>query len=333
MEFENKLEELLNTGVVKKSDICDLNSLDDDSVHREFYNFFYELIEKMSIKYSVSPLYFYIDPFLSCSSKSTFIKGLYLIRISKGYPLVYQNILYTQNTFSLNTKIQELYGGLLNSTGFDLNDFFLKSSMNFTFYHEFRHLLQSNDKEFSFSENSTKSEFSSERHLLEFDADRIGARHLMDYAFDRYEILSDKNPENLKLLLILSLGSVVVTFLLYEYKALDIYNPIPKEPEEFYLEERTHPHTLIRLAHIFEFYSENVKVNYPNLNIGLIDFLKYSIEVAGIFFMDNFEVEIVGNYLQEFALNLDKINSYNQKLFDESSKQPRIKELMKIYKL
>lgn len=331
MGFETKIKELLKIGIVKESELCDLNSLEDDSVYRQFYNFFYNLIGKMTVKHGISPVYFFIDGTLTCSSKSTFKNGIYLIKISQGYPKVYHDILFKRNTFSLNPKIQELYGKLINSNGFDLNEFFLHSSMNFTFYHEFRHLLQSNGKEFNFSENSTNTTFNSERHILEFDADRIGIRHVMDYAFDNFETLSDKSPANLKSLLILSIGSVVVTFLLYEYKALDVYNPIPKEPEEFYLEERTHPHTLVRLAHVFEFYAENVKVNYPDLNIDLVDVLKYSLEIAEIFFSDNFEVEIVRNYINEFALNLDKINSYNQKLFDDSLKNTRIKELMQIY--
>lgn len=333
MKFEAKVTELLKTGIVKESELCDLSSLEDDLIYRQFYNFFYDLIGKMTVKHGISPVYFYIDGTLTCSSESTFTNGIYLIKISQGYPKVYHDILLARNTFSSNLKIKELYGKLINSNGFDLNEFFLHSSMNFTFYHEFRHLLQSNGKEFDFSENSTNTKFNGERHVLEFDADRIGIRHVMDYAFDNYEILNDKSPANLKSLLILSLGSVVVTFLLYEYKALDVYNPIPKEPDGFYVEERTHPHTLVRLAHIIEFYAENVKVNYPDLNIDLFDFLKYSLEIGGIFFSDNFEVEIVKNYLDEFALNLDDINAYNQKLFDDSLKHPRIKELMENYVL
>lgn len=329
MEFKIKLKELLETQIIDQSEVCNLSSLIDIKIYEELYDFFYTKISEMSEKHKISPVYFYIDNKNYCSAKSTFTDNIYIINVSQAYVQLYHDILLKNNNLFSSSALQRLHGNLCKAPNeFNLNIFFLHSSWTFTFYHEFRHLLQSNGEKFNFSESNDSGTFNLTRHVYEFDADRIGIRHVLDYAFDSCEKLSDKSEENLKSLIFSSLSSVVVTFLLYQHKVLEVYEQFPKNREMFYLEEGTHPHTLVRLANIIEFYTENINSNYPNLNIRLSELLGYCEIVIEEFFKSSLKLNDFTSLSQEFFDNLEDINSYNQKLYNECIQIPRIQQLI-----
>jgi hypothetical protein len=205
--------------------------------------------------------------------------------------------------------------------------------MTFTLHHEFRHLIQCDGKKIEFSENTLK-QFDFDKHLYEFDADRIGSRMVMDYVFDVYETLENKSQQNLKHLFFVALGSIVITFLLYYFKVIDENEQIEfKEIDaSFYLEQKTHPHTLIRVANIIEFYSENIEENY-GLNISFVDFLKYPFEIANLYFSEllgqNSKLpNITYQYFEQFNNNLDEINEYNCKLYDGVMKHKTLSKII-----
>jgi hypothetical protein len=205
--------------------------------------------------------------------------------------------------------------------------------MTFTFHHEFRHLIQSDGKEFEFSENTLKN-FDFNKHLHEFDADRIGSRMVMDYVFDVYEQLENKTKQNLEDLFFIALGSIVITFLLYYFKVIDENGKITftEVDDTFYLEDKTHPHTLIRIANIIEFYSDNIEENYK-LNISFVDFLKYPFEIANLYFSELFGQNsklpnVIYQYFEQFEKNLDDINEYNNKLYDGVMKHETLSKII-----
>jgi hypothetical protein len=218
-------------------------------------------------------------------------------------------------------QLSAKYKSLIEQKDFNANQYLTTCSMTFTFHHEFRHLIQSDGKEFEFSEN-TLNKFDFDRHLHEFDADRIGSRMVMDYVFDVYEKLEYKTKQNLEDLFFIALGSILITFLLYYFKVMDQNGQITftEIDDTFYLKEKTHPHTLIRLANIIEFYSDNIQENY-GLNISFVNFLKYPFEITNLYFSELFGQNsklpnAIYQYFEQFDKNLDDINEYNKQLFD-----------------
>jgi hypothetical protein len=322
MNISNRIKNLEKIDVIDKSDIFlfDHLPIETINIYENFYKFFYHLLDKYSDKNKLEQIHFYIDNRRFCSASAGFSKGTYLMKISCAYPIM---ILDKFNRLSIleNPNLISKYKSLTNESKFKANNFLAKCSMTFTFHHEFRHLIQCDGKEFDFSENTLKG-FDFDKHLHEFDADRIGSRMVMDYVFDIYEQLDNKTEQNLKDLFFLALGSIVITFLLHYFKVMDDKDNITftEIDTSFYVEEKTHPHTLVRLANIIEFYSENIQENY-NLNISIVDFLKYPFEIANLYFSELFGQNsklpnVIYQFFEQFDNNLDDINMYNGKLFD-----------------
>lgn len=321
MTSRNRIKNLENIQVIDQNDLFHFDHLPIEkiNIYENIYAFFFNLLDKYSEKHQLKPIYFYIDNRRFCSASATFSKGTYFMKISCAYPLM---ILDKFNRLSIFDKptLTSRYKSLVAQNKFNPNDFLTKCSMTFTFHHEFRHLIQSDGKEFEFSENTLKN-FEFDRHLHEFDADRIGSRMVMDYVFDVYEQFENKTNKLLEDLFFVALGSIVITFLLHYFKVMNENEQITisEIDDTFYLEENTHPHTLIRLANIIEFYSENIQENY-GLNISFVDFFKYPFEIANLYFTEllgqNSKLpNAIYQYFEQFENNLDDINEYNGKLF------------------
>lgn len=320
--IRNRIKNLEEIKVIDQNDLFHFDHLTDDEIrlYESFYSFFYKLLDKYSDKHQLRPIHFYIDNYRFCSASATFSNGNYFMKISCAYPKMISDKF---NRLSIFEKpiLSSKYKSLIDQNNFNANEFLTTCSMTFTFHHEFRHLIQSDGKEFEFLEN-TLNKFDFDRHLHEFDADRIGSRMVMDYVFDVYEKLEDKTKQNLEHLFFIALGSILITFLLHYFKVMDQNGQITftEIDDTFYLKEKTHPHTLIRLANIIEFYSDNVQENY-SLNISLVDFLKYPFEIANLYFSELFGQNsklpnAIYQYFEQFDKNLDEINEYNKKLYD-----------------
>lgn len=320
--IREKIQILEEIEVINKNDLFKYDHLTNDEIllYDSFYSFFYKLLDKYSEKHQLRPIHFYIDNYRYCSASAAFSKGNYFMKISCAYPKMISDKF---NRLSIFDKpiLSSKYKSLIGQNNFNANEYLTTCSMTFTFHHEFRHLIQSDGKEYEFSEN-TLNKFDFDRHLYEFDADRIGSRMVMDYVFDVYEKLENKTIQNLEDLFLLALGSVLITFLLYYFKVMDQNGQITftEIDNAFYLKEKTHPHTLIRLANIIEFYSVNVQENY-SLNISFDNFLKYPFEIANLYFSELFGQNsnlpsAIYQYIAQFEKNLNDINEYNKKLYD-----------------
>lgn len=334
MNIKNIIANLKTIKVIDQNDVFHLDGLPTENIkiYEDFYKFFYKLLEKYSIKHQLKPIYFYIDSRTLCSASAAFSRETYFMKISCAYPIM---ILDKFNRFSIydNKILSSKYNSLLNINEFNANSFLIESSMTFTFHHEFRHLIQCDGKEFEFTENTING-FDFNRHLYEFDADRIGSRMVMDYVFDIYERLQEKTMQSLKDLFFLALGSIVITFLLHYFKVINNRDQLifTEIDTSFYLEEKSHPHTLVRLVNIIYFYRDKIRENY-SINISITDLLKYPLEVANLYFLelvgkDSELPNLIKQIFDEFENNLDDINMYNNKLYDGVMKHETLSKIV-----
>ena len=322
---------------IEENNIYDFRELFQDAkiinIFSKTENLFKSLFDDYASKYNIQNYYFHFDNNRYCSSSATNVDdSLNIIKVSCAYPLVMHNKLYESN-LSQNEVIQNLYNSLILDEGFDFNDFFLECSIRFTFFHEFRHILQFENKSNLFSENISNG-FSQERHLYEIDADLFAIRYVLDFVYDTFQKLNKKDKKNFKSLSVIAIGSVITTNLLYFFKDIDDLERVENKfiEDKFYIMEKSHPHNLIRNANIVESYTENLNANYP-LYVKLIDLLKFPFEIAYLYIKHNLtsENDLLKIYFDSFETHLDQINHYSNKIYELSLQNEKITRIRNRY--
>lgn len=313
-----------------KTDCFDKSTIE---VYKKIEEIFNSLLNKYSNLYDVENCSFYYDNKRYCYSAAINLNDKEnIIKLSCAYPHLMFQKLYLKNNLEKKGIIKDLYKELLVDN-FDFKEFFLQCSVRFTFFHEFRHLMQFENKSNIYSQ-IRDFEFSFEKHIFEVDADLFSIRYILDYVFDAFENLTNKTEDNFNKLTYLALGSVFSTNLLYYFKDIDLFESrkITNFTDDFYTNQSSHPHNLVRNINIIEFYKENVNTNY-NVNKTIVDYLKYSFEICNIFLDNTLESEfnLTAFYFAQLEKNLQKINSYCTFLNDGCEKHEKIIRLRTKY--
>lgn len=296
--------------------ILDLEDNPIKEIYLKLFSFCYENLKINSPKFGIEPSYFFYynkDNFINAGA--TRDNGSYIIMISKDLIKKLHECIYTNNSIFNNDRLTK-YVELSKLVKIDFNELLLQSSTLFTYYHEFAHLVQKNDGNFSFFENTDKN-FIPESHILEYDADLNGSQFVCGHILDYYETLNieDKNHENLKNLLSIGLAGILITFLLFYYREFDE----DKRVDEFYLDKNSHPHTMIRISYIITHYQNIAFEN--GIEIEIIEFLKETFLISDIFFKSNSYIRNCFNIYEE---NIEEINNYIDTLYDEASKRSNL---------
>lgn len=206
----------------------------------------------------------------------------------------------------INEKsISDAYVDLHEDQNFKFNEFMLNCSIQYTFSHEFQHILQFNSSQkcqnFLYSENLDKSAFNLKKHAWEFDADRMASYEVLKYTFSVYRNLKDKDNEKLKCMLYIALASIVITKTLFYF---GVTNPINSEftidKQGFYIKQYSHPHPLVRIYNMVEYFYENIKDDFPKLNIDPQEILNNVLGISKIYF-DNLmpNQNVMQNYFKD----------------------------------
>lgn len=315
MNYTDNVKIIEKIDQLDTSDIFQNENPDNYNLYEEFYQYFKNEVEINSAKYKISPIFFYIDNKRNCGASASFYNGNYFIKISSGY-VKYMDLMLRKNIdIFQNEHLSNIYHSIKLEKNLNIQEFILESSLKFTFHHEFRHLHQCNGETFKFTENQSENKFSFERHLFEYDADLIGAWFVMDFAFETYEKLNVKSKENLTSLMYLAISSIIITYLLFYFNRMES-QMIIHNPEKFYSEKNTHPHTIVRILSIIEFYKDNIETNY-NLNIETVDLLKRSLEIGNLYFEQlqlNSNLNLVMEFFNIWKENITEINEYVKKL-------------------
>lgn len=293
--------------------ILDLENDPIKEIYLKLFIFCYDNLKINSPKFGIEPSYFfYYNKENYINAGATRDNGNYILMISKDFIKKLHECIYSNNSIFNNERLTK-YLELSKLVNIDFNELLLQSSTLFTYYHEFAHLVQKNDENFSFFEN-TENIYIPESHIFEYDADLNGSQFVCGHILDYFETLNieNKNHENLKNLLSIGLSGILITFLLFYYREFDE----DKRIDEFYLDKKSHPHTMIRISYIITHYQNIAFEN--GIEIEIIEFLKETFLISDIFFKSN---SYILNCLKIYEENIEQINNYIIALDKQASKK------------
>ena len=173
----------------------------------------------------------------------------------------------------INDKtVSEAFCDLNEDPNFKFNEFMLDCSIHFTFSHEFQHILQLNSSKiahgFRYSENLDTANFNLTNHAQEFDADRMASFEVLKCIFSAYRKLKNKNTEKLKCMICIGLASMIITKSLFYFRVKNQVSPTYTiDKQDFYTKQFSHPHPLVRIYNILEYFHDNIENDFTELNI------------------------------------------------------------------
>lgn len=278
---------------------------------------------------------FYINNELRCNAFARRLKGYNIISISCSYVITIEKIFDSNiynNTFldlSKNIITSKAHNELLELPKFNLSQFILNSSIHFTFGHEFRHILQFNtenkDKEYSLNENINSSKFKLQKHVWEYDADRYGAFHVLKYIFNIKNEFNITDEEQLKYLVYTGISNIIITQILFYFGLENVHGQQEIQKNNFYTKEKSHPHPIVRIMYILDFYFNNLENSFPKLLISEHELHNNSLMIA----KEYLKTIIPEKYLVEIFLTdlseTKEVVNYCDFLYESAIKDKTIK--------
>lgn len=312
--------------------------LDEDISKKYIYfeNLMNDEYKGYASTFKLSDCLFYINNDYRCNAFARRLKGYNIIGITCSYVMcmekffdrdIYKQILFLSSREGVT--ISAAYKELLEMPNFNFNQFILNCSIHFTFGHEFRHILQFNTQnqnvKYYLNENINSSEFKLQNHVWEYDADRYGSFHVLKYIFNIKRELKIENGEKLKCLIYTGMSNIIITQLLFYFGLANVTGKQEIERIEFYTMKKSHPHPLVRILYMLDFYFDNLESSFPKLNIAKQDLLNNSLLISKIY-LDTIvpEKDLVAIFFNDLS-NLDEINSYNEFLYASAFKDKTIK--------
>ncbi|WP_148763998.1 hypothetical protein [Dolichospermum sp. UHCC 0315A] len=178
-------EILIEKGIIQ---VFDYQELDTELIdtYQYFEKKFQELYQLSADVFHLDNCFFYISNSYKCNAFAGIIENHNIIGITNGYPVLIKdkfNDKFFSNSLCIafiNEKsISDAYCDLHEDQNFKFNEFVLNCSIEYTFAHEFQHILQFNSSKISkdilYSENLDKNDFNLKKHSWEFDADRMAS--------------------------------------------------------------------------------------------------------------------------------------------------------------
>ena len=335
-----KIHDLVKWRVIE--DYFDYQGLCLDAEQLRRYKYcedkFEALFTDKAIQYKLRDYHFVINNDWACNAFARRNKGYNIIGITCAYPIIMSDIFDEKYFSSLiliglmnDVSMSNAYADLYNLERFQLNKFMLDCSIQFTFGHEFQHILQFSSSKSTInhykSENLDKSEFKMKDHAWEFDADRFAAFEVLKYIFEIKREHQVKDDKIFFCMLYLGLGSIFITKVFFYLGLEDPTQKIGKI--EFYTKKHSHPHPIIRLCNITDYFYDNVKDFFPKLIVDQQDFLNNAFGLIKIYFNSYLpKSKVIDEIFKDLDLHLDTIYSYNEELFDYAINDQSIRNLL-----
>lgn len=313
---------------------------------REAYeNFENQFIESYSISadvYNINEFSFYMKDSNRCNAFAIQKRGYNIIGITNVYPILLSkklNSKYFEKFIFMGLMNKENIGlayiDLINKEKFNLSKFMLDSSINFTFGHEFRHILQFNStkirkESYYLQENLIDTAFDIRKHTWEFDADRSGCYAVLKFVFRTDTELNERSPEKFKCLLYAGCASMIITKCLFYFGVMhkEEHNMTVKKID-FYTKKYSHPHPLVRCANILDYYFSNIKDDFPNLDIEYQEFFNNVFGILEIYFDSLLgNNNILNEIFNDFKKYNGEVTAYNNELYDLAIQDEAIRNLL-----
>lgn len=320
------------------NDIFDYDFLDGKLI--ELYKFFEdrfcELYKLKADIFKINDWCFYIKSDVGFNAFAQRKKGYNIIGITNGY-VIHSSKIFDDNYCNLiflaglkcKKELSEAFAELEKNPDFKFSNYLLNCSIEFTFGHEFQHILQFNSdfikSTYFSSENSETTTFSIQKHAWEFDADRFGIFDVLKYSFEIYRSLQTSNREILKALIFSGISSIIITRLLFYLNIIHSNKTI--KVEEFYTKKFSHPHPFLRIFNIIEYSVACSNDLFSDLKIENQEMLNNTLNISNIFLKSYIPNE---QPMEKFfeMLDVDRINNYNNELFTYAIQDKAIKNLL-----
>lgn len=275
MNYNNDINLSLEKGIITKSDIFDFRDTPLENLFDNYYKFCREHLDNSLEKYNLNPSIILFTNSLVPNAKAQYLNDTFSIHINLG---LFKKCIdtYLKNK-ELDNYLTEKYSGLLNDFDNPLTTLAFQVSTQFTYYHEFAHLIQFSKarEELSLQERYNKElPYDIEKQSLEINADTLAsiaiATHIQQYAIKSFGDNINQDKVELTIILICScLLNYVATFC--------------DDVSEMYFEKYSHPHPFLRLFAI---------------NLNILNYLNQS-----TFFAEN-DIKIKMNELFKRTLDL-----------------------------
>lgn len=303
--YNENSENILRNTALTKSNIFEVKGNPIEDVFLTYFEYCTNDLELNSSKFGLENSYFFYWNKEDVNSGGTYNSGSYIIYVSKEQ-IIKLNEKLNENKFFTNHRLKRY---IELSKYFDLEYLMFQSSIFFTYYHEFAHLVQKRESKFD-RQISNISQQTSFHHIAEYDSDLNGCQFVCFKIIDLCESKNFNSNDTFKLLAV-GLSGILITILLFYKKE---FKP-DSEIEPFYINEGTHPHHIVKISYILEHYHEIAVAN--NINFEIVDLLKEAFEICAIYF-DNQKF-----FKDYFDLYLDKIlqiSNYVGEIYDEAIK-------------
>ncbi|MFC4220352.1 hypothetical protein [Flagellimonas marina] len=310
IDFNEYKKELLEAGI-PESEIYDFQDNPVSSFYQRYFDWCVDNINEYSQIFEVKPSYFYFWDSHIINARAGKGRNVYRIKFSKSYLEALYKKLGRKGQFFDKTDWVAFHN-LQKITPDSLEFLMFQASTIFTFYHEFAHIVQYKDKDFTMSEHPSNDKFSFEKHIFEYDADLNGSQFVSVYFqqfFQEQIPRKDQTPNNYKRLMYLGISSIVITQLLFLYGGIYPFQP-DKVNTDFYTKRHSHPHTYVRAKYIIEHYVGVAKANGVQIDFG--DTTRNVTVICNEFFKDS---GIFRDFIKGFQDNFDEINRYSLELY------------------
>jgi len=323
--------------------LLDTSYYEEDRI--EIFNYFQRKFETLinfnSEIYNMNPIIFYINDKLTCNAFAQRIDNRNIIGINQGYPIMmsskFTNKLFDDIIFTafLNDKdVSDAFADLYESNDFQFSEYMLDCSIEFTFYHEFRHIRQFDamhgKSNFLLSENFSVQEFDFRKHIWEYDADKSAAHQVVLFVLSVHRKLGYKSKGILKCLLFSALSSLIITKYLFYFGLINQINkPYKINISNFYTKKNWHPHPEVSVHNLFDSFNLAIEDGLPHLDINIQDLLINSLYIAKLYFkilLPNYDVEKLIS--ENMFSHIDEANQYNDLLHKYALTDSAIKQLI-----
>lgn len=291
--------------ILNKSDICDFWSDDLKNIVSKYYNFCRESLDKYSERIGIKPNVFIYSNDLTPNARAGVNKDrTFAIIINKGL-MVDCKKTFLDNE-KLNAYIEEKYKHVADNLDMKVSELAFQVATQFTFYHELAHLLQftKNTEQIELYENvDIQSEYSSEKHILEINADAFAAIAVTNNIF---KCIKCDTEEGVVEDIIVVLGVCLLSHIVSFYTNKDMY-----------IKAYSHPHPFLRMLNILFQYTEYFsKAKYEGY-ISIMDIKQTSNQMIDLYRIlekkNIFDTKFV-NYIHNAGKYEEDIKNYIKQL-------------------
>jgi len=307
-----------------------------------FENTFMDLYESYANIFNIRDYCFYINNAINCNAFATKRKGYNIIGITNGYPILLSRKMDKEHFVSIvlagihnKEPTREAYIELYQDKNFDISKFFIDCSINFTFRHEFQHIIQFNyykslNNSLFLHENLEEINYDIRRHVWEYDADRSASFNVLKHVFHVHSKFDVKSDEKLKCLMYIGCSSILVTKMLHCFGLMDQFDPPTSIKKiDFYIRENSHPHPLVRCINIIGYFFDCISSDFSKMNIDYQEFFNNIFIVANLYFKSIFpSLDIIKEVFKDLGKHIDTLNTYNIELYDRAIQDEAIRDYL-----